>query len=323
MKKIISVLLVVLIVFSVAACSKQGNNVNADLTVSGKVGDIIEIPVKAAVETDITQGDIIIDYDDNELELIDVDSFFVSRSDENEEPDSCRLSWKAVQKLVFRQDSTEVATLKFKVLNKKANGSLVTVSVEKPAQEDEKNPAKETVFTGKVEIPKESKTAKKNGADPENADTSEIQGQSTTFNSEILNPDSGRIICSNDFVKAGEEATVEIRIAKNPGICSIFFTVEYDMDVLTLNKTENGKIFPDSALTRSKTTSSPCNFIYEDALSDDKTDEGVIQTLKFNVNPEAAIGKYPITVKVNESYGGENLDDVPFVIINGAVTVTG
>lgn len=90
------------------------------------------------------------------------------------------------------------------------------------------------------------------------------------------------------YCNSGDEISVPIKIANNPGIVSLKLSLEYGED-LELIAIENGEILPDSSILNDAAecnTSKKILWTNSTASSDYATD-GIIATLKFRVNAAA------------------------------------
>lgn len=108
---------------------------------------------------------------------------------------------------------------------------------------------------------------------------------------------------------AGDTVNVNVRLANNPGIVSANINVAFD-EGLTLVGASNGEVFPASMSfippkqlsTVGKITGN-CNFAWQGAdIADTDIKDGIILTLRFEVNAEAEIGDvYNIIISARNS----------------------
>ena len=130
------------------------------------------------------------------------------------------------------------------------------------------------------------------------------------------------ISVDNVSAKAGEEVTVAVKVANNPGILGMTLGLTYDDTKCTLVSASNGEALAGVLdLTNSKTFASPMNFLWDGVeISDDAIKDGTILLLTFKVN-DGAEGVCNISLK-DGGLVDNDLNDISTVIKNGAITIS-
>lgn len=144
---------------------------------------------------------------------------------------------------------------------------------------------------------------------------------------------TGKLIVSSAEAERGDEITITISVADNPGVAGIEFDVIYDTNVLEWTWVEAGKFggifdpymdedYPDENPTlpvkltwfHVPATQNPSN----------STKNGTFATLTFKVKDDAPAGEYPIDLKFEpkQIYDIDGVN-VPFISVPGSVTVKG
>lgn len=118
---------------------------------------------------------------------------------------------------------------------------------------------------------------------------------------------------------AGEQVTLSIDIASNPGVIAVGLQIGYDSSILEL-KSAAIKDFADTSF--GPTTGNPFNVSWEDALNPNNTQNGTIAELTFLIKQGVALGDYAVTVSyVEDNVFNADFDNVYFATKNGKVTV--
>lgn len=118
---------------------------------------------------------------------------------------------------------------------------------------------------------------------------------------------------------AGEEVTLDINVESNPGVVVIGLQIVYDSSVLEL-KGAAVKDFDDTSF--GPTTGNPFHITWEDVLSPNNTNNGVIAELTFLIKADAPLGETAITVSYDEeNVFNSSFKNVYFATQNGKVTV--
>lgn len=127
---------------------------------------------------------------------------------------------------------------------------------------------------------------------------------------------------SDAVAAAGEQITVTIDFAHNPGLLGTMLTLTYDEDILTLNSAKNGTALSGLSYMKPSRLKSGCNFVWFGSNSSPAQD-GTVLTLTFTVAEDAPAGSYSIAVECSESdtFDSENNPLRPEVK-NGTVTVS-
>lgn len=131
----------------------------------------------------------------------------------------------------------------------------------------------------------------------------------------------GSITAGSVSGKPGETVTIPVTVTENPGLVSMYISVNYD-EGLTLTKVEDTKLFTD-AVHGKDLTENPYKMNWDMSLSDANiTDTGIIANLTFKIDEDAVGGDYKVWI----TYEAGNiidydLNDVVFNCIEGKVTV--
>lgn len=132
----------------------------------------------------------------------------------------------------------------------------------------------------------------------------------------IPDEDATKIIVETKKARAGKTVSVNVTLQNNPGIWGLDLSVEYDKTKLTLNSVTNGTVFSDAEWVKGNLAGSKYILSYEASGFENVTANGVLATLEFTVNEDAAADDfYAITV----SYKAGDMIDVSFNEINAAV----
>lgn len=130
--------------------------------------------------------------------------------------------------------------------------------------------------------------------------------------------------------EVGETVDVDITVTSNPGVTAVKLVVAFDESVLTLVSAEDKGLFNEGIF--SNNYASDYELVWLDALStENNTATGVIATLTFKVNDDAALGNTVISVytvgandildadvnkiELNATAGGVTVAEAPTVII--------
>lgn len=129
---------------------------------------------------------------------------------------------------------------------------------------------------------------------------------------------------------AGDTVSVNVRLANNPGIVSANINVAFD-EGLTLVGASNGDVFPitmsfipPKQLSTVGRITGNCNFAWQGAdIADADIKDGVILTLRFEVDAEAEIGDtYNITISArNNDIVDKNLQVIDLKPVTAKITV--
>ena len=148
------------------------------------------------------------------------------------------------------------------------------------------------------------------------------EGKTTTFtvtvqpNTSIAAP---QFVLESKRAQKGQEVTVQVRLANNPGIISLRLNIGYDAAVLTL---KNAAVKDLSAASFGPLENDPFILSWSDAIHGDMTDNCVVAELTFLVNPDAADGDTSITISYDpEDVYNSQWEDIPFTCVNSTITI--
>ena len=141
--------------------------------------------------------------------------------------------------------------------------------------------------------------------------------------SAVFAADTMKITAENVTVTQGTKTvSVKISISDNPGIATVGFDVGYDASVLSFHEwTTGGEVFAEAEID-SNTAKNPF-LVSAYTGKADKTGNGELITVVFDIKENAPCGVYPITLSENVLGGAMNFDeeDVPYELISGSITV--
>lgn len=142
----------------------------------------------------------------------------------------------------------------------------------------------------------------------------------------VYDESSPRISLETVHAKAGEEVTVALRLENNPGITSMRFVLDYDIEALTMTDFSFGEALASMNRASSEKYGSPYSFSMYSA-SEDLTDNGVLAVIKFKVNEDIKDGEYMIALNYDYddifNMAGDRIEmDVEegFICVDEAVT---
>ena len=119
-------------------------------------------------------------------------------------------------------------------------------------------------------------------------------------------------------VKAGDEVTLNVSIANNPGFVAYDFLIDYDKADLELKEVANGS-FKGNLVGNEKTAK--VNFIAEPNAGE-HTNDGVLFTLTFNVKADCADGAQ-VTLETTTFKNANNVKLNPTIVAGGINVTTG
>ena len=121
----------------------------------------------------------------------------------------------------------------------------------------------------------------------------------------------------------GEDVSVTVVIENNPGVWGIDLRISYDKTAMTLVSVENGDFYQNSEWTKGNLNADVYTLSYEaGGFEDITTVSGLLATLNFRVNENAAPGNYEVKATyrsgdiINVSF-----DEIAFAVTNGSVAV--
>lgn len=118
-------------------------------------------------------------------------------------------------------------------------------------------------------------------------------------------------------VSAGEQVSIAISIADNPGVIGLELTVTFDEEVLTLVKAEKGTALAAMDFTAPDVLGSGSKFLWDAGYAN--VANGEVLLLTFDVSEDAVLGDHSILIKA-KGYD-ENVVSITFKIVNGTITV--
>ena len=119
-------------------------------------------------------------------------------------------------------------------------------------------------------------------------------------------------------VKAGDEVTLNVSIANNPGFVAYDFLIDYDKADLELKEVANGS-FKGNLVGNEETAK--VNFIAEPNAGE-HTNDGVLFTLTFNVKADCADGAQ-VTLETTTFKNANNVKLNPTIVAGGINVTTG
>ncbi len=114
------------------------------------------------------------------------------------------------------------------------------------------------------------------------------------------------ITISNVTARSGDNVSVNVSIADNPGIMAIAFCITYDSDVLDYVGSESG--FITDYIIKDHTNEGCLSVV--SVSNEDVTSNGTMFTVSFKINDTAALGSYEIgIINANPEKYGDSLHD--------------
>lgn len=118
----------------------------------------------------------------------------------------------------------------------------------------------------------------------------------------------------------GDEVTVTVSIAENPGLCTAQIMVGYDATALEVVKI-TPLMFAGAATSNGPTTANPLKVTWSNPLAD-TTETGAIATITFKIKEDAEYGTYALAVTSSQANVFDTLfNDVPFTTADGSIKV--
>ena len=118
------------------------------------------------------------------------------------------------------------------------------------------------------------------------------------------------VVVDSRRATAGETVSIDIYVENNPGIAGLIITAEYNNSALNLVSVTNGNLM--STITVGK------NIVFNNTIN--CTESGLLVTLTFEVDEDAALGDYEIKCIVREC-SNESLEAVPTSVVSGTLSV--
>ena len=135
------------------------------------------------------------------------------------------------------------------------------------------------------------------------------------------------ITVSNVTADNGDEVTVDISIANNPGIMAMAFCITYDSSALEYTGYNKGYLSKYTV----KDHSDKGHIAFVNDESSDKATDGVIISVKFKIKDDARGKKYAISLanlnrqkygtKLYKSFSNSKLESIEPTVISGGITV--
>ena len=122
---------------------------------------------------------------------------------------------------------------------------------------------------------------------------------------------------------SGDEISIAVFIADNPGIWGMDLRISYDKTAMTLVSVKNGDFYQNSEWTEGNLSADIYTLSYEaDGFEDILTVSGTLAILNFKINENAIPGTYEIKAAYNAGdIINVSFDEIEFNIFNGSVTV--
>ena len=139
--------------------------------------------------------------------------------------------------------------------------------------------------------------------------------------------DTPRISLSNVRALPGESVTINISISNNPGIMAMSFCITYDNEAFEYTGYSKGYL--SRYTIKDHSDKGQIAFVNDEAS--DKSNDGVMLSVKFRVKDNAAPGKHTITLanqnrekygtKLHNSFSNSNLKYIVPSVMSGSITV--
>ena len=127
----------------------------------------------------------------------------------------------------------------------------------------------------------------------------------------VVDESAPQLVIANARARAGEEIEVGVILHNNPGLTGMVLTPVFDSAALTLKSVKKADLgFAVSVIKN----------ITLDTDGDNVTEDGILITMTFAVNEDAAAGDYRIGLIVRECTN-EDWDDIELAVVNGTLTV--
>lgn len=139
--------------------------------------------------------------------------------------------------------------------------------------------------------------------------------------------DTPRISLSNVRALPGESVTINISISNNPGIMAMSFCITYDNEAFEYTGYSKGYL--SRYTIKDHSDKGQIAFVNDEASN--KSNDGVMLSVKFRVKDNAAPGKHTITLanqnrekygtKLHNSFSNSNLKYIVPSVMSGSITV--
>lgn len=132
---------------------------------------------------------------------------------------------------------------------------------------------------------------------------------------------STEIVAVSSSVEKGGTAKVALNLSNNPGIWGLKFKVGYNHDVMTLKTVTVGDVFGQGEVTLPETLDKEQFVFYASGNTiANKTADGTLAVLEFQVSDTAALADYAITLEMTQAIDVDG-NDVTIQMTNGKVSV--
>ena len=148
-------------------------------------------------------------------------------------------------------------------------------------------------------------------------------GKTTSFdvtvNPKVVDNNALKINVSSANAKPGDEVSVIISLADNPGFNYMKLKVKYDKNAMSLSSTESLNLLDGfSYIPGSNTASNP--YVLSWGAAGDSKKNGNLVKLTFKISANTGEGEYPITLTC-EDCSNQNDQDVKYQITSGKVSI--
>ena len=261
--------------------------------VTGKIGDIVNVPIKIENNPGIISMRLYLDYNPNKLQLIKVNNGGLLGSSTHGNNLSMR-----PYRLYWYDDDTQI--------NIKENGDMGVLQF-RIIEEATATPIEITY-------------------DFDDGDILNFNLQSVYFDVVNGSVTSESVVIPTIRVphvtgKIGESVNVPIEIENNPGIISMRLYLDYDPNKLELIKVNNGGLLGSSTHGNNLSGRPYRLYWYDDDTQIDIKDNGEMGVLQFRIKEEATATPIEITYDFDDGdILNFNLQSVYFDVVNGSVT---
>lgn len=141
------------------------------------------------------------------------------------------------------------------------------------------------------------------------------------FNIFATGSDEPTVTVSSSEGKRGDTVSVTVSIDNNPGICTARFAVYYDEGLTLVGAADSGLL--SDGVFGGDCSENPYYLTWDDSTADtNNMKNGVIATLKFKINDDAASGEHKISVGyAPDDVYNLDFENVEFESVSGAVIV--
>jgi len=299
MKKLLALCLTVVLVLAMmpiigASAAEKATFSVGDVT--GAPGEEVTVPVSIDANPGLTFAQVMIGYDAEALEIVNVEKLTLAGKPASSGPITANpiaVTW--ADGLADTTETGVIANITFKIKDDAVAGDY-TLEVEG---------VQENIFN----------------LNYEDVAFTTVNGTITVKSGAVEPPvvNGLTFIVGNVTGAPGEEVSVPVEIAGNPGITFAQVMVGYDANALEIVNVEKLTLAGKPA-SSGPITANPIAITWADGLAD-TTENGVIANIIFKIK-DGASGTYTLTAEgVQENIFNLNYEDVAFTTINGTVTV--